>query len=189
VEALHSRALQTAQLANVACILLLGLAVWMTLPYGLKVNHTLLAPQGPSNPLYKAIAAITTGPWLRNIQSNGLESFTFFYALPALFALTFMGLMIRLKPLIAFALSSLNILMLIATFGWLTFPIMLPSSTHLAHSLLVWDASSSKLTLFVMLLAAGVFVPIILAYTSWVYKVLAGPIKPEDITQNTREVY
>jgi cytochrome d ubiquinol oxidase subunit II len=38
----------------------------------------------------------------------------------------------------------------------------------------VWNASSSHLTLFVMMIVTAVFLPLILLYTAWVYKVLWG---------------
>ena len=51
-------------------------------------------------------------------------------------------------------------------------------------SLLVWTASSSHLTLFIMLLVTLVFLPIVLLYTAWVYKVLFGRISTEHLKTN-----
>ncbi len=45
----------------------------------------------------------------------------------------------------------------------------------------VWDASSSKLTLGIMLGAVAIFLPLILVYTGWVYRVLRGPVTMDDI--------
>ena len=39
----------------------------------------------------------------------------------------------------------------------------------------MWDASSSQLTLFIMLLATVIFLPIVLVYTAWVYPRDARP--------------
>ncbi|MCS6762336.1 MAG: hypothetical protein MO846_10450 [Candidatus Devosia symbiotica] len=41
------------------------------------------------------------------------------------------------------------------------FPFLLPSSTVLNASLTLWDVSSSHLTMFIMLLATLIFLPII----------------------------
>ena len=60
------------------------------------------------------------------------------------------------------------------------FPFILPSNVDPRSSLTVWDASSSQMTLFVMLVAALIFVPIIIAYTAWVYHVLWGRWTPYD---------
>ncbi|MGO9507112.1 MAG: cytochrome d ubiquinol oxidase subunit II, partial [Mycobacterium sp.] len=37
-----------------------------------------------------------------------------------------------------------------------------------------WDSSSSRSTLFLMLLVVLVFLPIVLAYTTWAYRVFRG---------------
>ena len=54
------------------------------------------------------------------------------------------------------------------------FPFLMPSSSYPDHSLTVWDASSSRSTLFLMLLVVVVFLPIVLAYTAWAYRVFRG---------------
>jgi cytochrome d ubiquinol oxidase subunit II len=54
------------------------------------------------------------------------------------------------------------------------FPFILPSSIDPRSSLTVWNASSTHLTLFVMMIVTAVFLPLILLYTAWVYKVLWG---------------
>ena len=77
----------------------------------------------------------------------------------------------------------------IATAGLSLFPFFLPSSTHPDASLTVWDASSSKLTLEIMLGATAVFLPIIIAYTSWAYSVLRGPVKAESIMSDSHGNY
>jgi cytochrome d ubiquinol oxidase subunit II len=69
------------------------------------------------------------------------------------------------------------------------FPFILPSSKMPDASLTVWDSSSSHLTLFVMLICALIFVPMILAYTAWVYKVLWGKVTEADVTENSDSVY
>ena len=77
----------------------------------------------------------------------------------------------------------------IATVGLTMFPFILPSSTAPDSSLTVCDSSSSHLTLFVMLVMAVIFVPIILAYTSWVYAVLWGKVTEAEVTENSDSVY
>jgi cytochrome d ubiquinol oxidase subunit II len=58
---------------------------------------------------------------------------------------------------------------------------MLPSSLDPNASLTVWDASSSQTTLTIMTVATAVFLPIILVYTAWVYRVLRGPVTAESV--------
>jgi cytochrome d ubiquinol oxidase subunit II len=80
--------------------------------------------------------------------------------------------------------SSLSIFGIIATAGLTLFPFFLPSSIDPQSSLTVWDASSSQLTLFIMLGATLVFLPIILIYTGWVYRVMRGPVTTASIGRN-----
>ncbi len=77
----------------------------------------------------------------------------------------------------------------ITTAGIALFPFLMPSSAAPSASLTVWDASSSKLTLEIMLGAVVILLPIVLAYTAWVYRVLRGPVKAEHITNNSKTAY
>jgi cytochrome d ubiquinol oxidase subunit II len=61
------------------------------------------------------------------------------------------------------------------------FPNMLPSSLHPAFSLTAHNASSSPLTLTIMLVVALIFVPIVLAYQIWVYTLFRGKVSPLDL--------
>jgi len=69
------------------------------------------------------------------------------------------------------------------------FPFILPSSIDPRASLTVWDSSSSHLTLFIMLVVTGIFIPIIVAYTSWVYHVLWGKVDEAAIRDDTSHAY
>lgn len=89
----------------------------------------------------------------------------------------------------AFIASSLSIFGIIATVGLTMFPFILPSSLNPNASLLVWDASSSKFTLMVMFIAAIIFVPIILAYTSWVYMILRGKVTEKSVKKDSNFLY
>jgi cytochrome d ubiquinol oxidase subunit II len=80
--------------------------------------------------------------------------------------------------------SALSATGIIATVGVSMFPIILPSATDVHSSLLVWNASSSQSTLFLMLLSTAVLLPMVLLYTSWVYKVLWGRMTAAEIAVN-----
>lgn len=86
----------------------------------------------------------------------------------------------RLRGL-AWVTSALAIAGVITTAGVSLFPFLLPSSLDPVSSLMVWDASSSAMTLLVMTVATLIFLPIVLAYTAWVYRVLRGPVTAADI--------
>ena len=93
------------------------------------------------------------------------------------------------KAGLAFIFSGLSVGCLIATVGVSMFPFILPSSTDPKHSLMVWDSSSSQTTLFIMLIATVIFLPIVLAYTAWVYRVLRGKVTEKTITENQDTAY
>jgi len=46
------------------------------------------------------------------------------------------------------------------------------------------DASSSAKTLFIMLIAVLIFMPIVLIYTAWVFRVLKGRVTLEEIRRH-----
>ncbi|SFR08511.1 cytochrome d ubiquinol oxidase subunit II [Poseidonocella sedimentorum] len=133
---------------------------------------------GPSNPLQSEVirggswlVAYTERPWIIIAPALG-----FFGTAQAIRGLR------RQSELGTFFWSKLAILGMISTVGLTMFPFILPSSKDPNSSLTVWDASSSHLTLFIMLVATLIFMPIILAYTAWVYKVLWGKVTEADVT-------
>ena len=69
----------------------------------------------------------------------------------------------------AFFFSVLTMAGVIITAVVSMFPFVMPSSTHPEQSLLMWDATSSELTLTLMFYLALVFVTISLLYTIWSY--------------------
>lgn len=151
---------------------------------GYMVNP-LISHDGPSNPLYKTVL-LTQRSWFNNYHLYPLSQ-----GVPAAGLLGLLGVMVfhRRFPRFAFCLSSLSLASIIGTVGVSLFPFILPSSSNPAHSLLVWDSSSSQLTLFIMLLSTCVFLPIILAYTTWVYYVFRGKISTHTIQKHDHTSY
>ena len=90
---------------------------------------------------------------------------------------------------LAFIISGTGIAGIVATAGLSIFPFMLPSSLEPRASLTVWDASSSHLTLKIMLFATAIFLPLVLLYTAWVYRVLRGPITAAFVESNRHSLY
>jgi len=134
---------------------------------------------GPSNPLYKTVVENDTA-WLRNFQSHPLLWLVPLLGVVApLFAA--LGFRARMAGL-TFLASQLAIVCIIATVGLAMFPFVLPSSSNPGHSLMVFDATSSRLTLRNMLVVTVIFLPLILVYTAWVYRVLWGKVSEKDVT-------
>jgi cytochrome d ubiquinol oxidase subunit II len=85
--------------------------------------------------------------------------------------------------------SKLAIFGMISSVGLTMFPFILPSSSDPKSSLTVWNASSSHLTLFIMLVVTVIFLPLILMYTAWVYRVLWGKVTADDVRDNSNSLY
>jgi cytochrome d ubiquinol oxidase subunit II len=136
---------------------------------------------GPSNPLRKTVE-VTTGAWLANYRAQPWTAAAPLLGLlgPLLTAL----LCARRHAFGAFLASAVGLLGIIATPGLAMFPFVLPSSTEPNASLTVWDSSSSQMTLFIMLIAVIIFLPMVLAYTAWVYRVLHGKVTVQTIEAN-----
>jgi len=138
---------------------------------------------GPTNPLLKTAAVGTTaGGWPRNYSSMPL---TLVFPLLGLAGALASAVLLRARRgMAAFLASGASIAGIILTVGFAIFPFLLPSSSQPSGSLTVWDASFSQLTLFIMLVATVIFLPIIIAYTSWVYRVMKGKTTAEDMADN-----
>ncbi|MCP3709123.1 cytochrome d ubiquinol oxidase subunit II [Paraburkholderia sp. CNPSo 3274] len=90
---------------------------------------------------------------------------------------------------LAFLSTALQIVGVILTAGFSMFPFIMPSSLDPRSSLTVWDATSSKMTLEIMLVAVIIFLPIVLGYTAWVYRVMRGKITAGTIRDNQHTLY
>ena len=178
----HDRATRFGKIAAIAAILLFalgGLFVWKG-GMGFQIAGT-IDPHGPSNPRFTQNVA-APGAWLDNYRLYPwmILGPILGFAGPLL-ALIGIG---KGRELLAFGGSSLGAVGIISTVGLSMFPYILPSSIDPLSSLTVWNASSSHITLFIMLVATVIFLPLILLYTAWVYKVLFGRVTMEDIRTN-----
>ncbi len=173
----QDRAVAFGRIAAAAVIALYAAAgVWLWL--GINGYHIdgVIDPNGAANPLRKQVSVVA-GAWLENYGS-----YPWMIAAPVLgfagTALAFVGL--GRRSWLALAGSSAAVTGVIASVGASMFPFILPSSLNPGASLTVWDSSSSHLTLFIMLIATLVLLPIVLAYTAWVFKVLWGRIGTDE---------
>ncbi len=61
------------------------------------------------------------------------------------------------------------------------FPALLPSRLNPGWSVTAYNSSSSELTLTIMLVVVGIFVPIVIAYQTWAHIMFAKPMGDEDL--------
>ncbi|OUL99000.1 cytochrome d ubiquinol oxidase subunit II [Variovorax sp. JS1663] len=173
-----------AALLTLVLYALAGLVMWSWID-GYRVTGA-LPTGGPSNPLLKTVAH-QPGAWFANFAAH-----PWLWAAPGLGLvgplLAFVGMRARREGLALLA-SALGIAGIILGVGASMFPFILPSSLDPRASLTVWDSSSSHLTLFIMLVVTAIFIPIIVAYTSWVYKVLWGKVDADAIRDERTHAY
>ena len=143
---------------------------------GYHVSNALSANL-PSHPLHKNVIRLSQG-WIYNYAMH-----PFLLMIPCLIFLGGFIAMILKTRFVLFG-TSLMIVSVFGTFGICLYPFLLPSSYHLASSLTIWDASASFQTLKVMFIATVLFVPLILVYVRWAYRILRGRIISQDILMN-----
>ena len=137
---------------------------------------------GASNPLLKTVELSAAGGWLHNYST--MPATILAPVVGLLGALASAVLLRKRRGGLAFIASGASIAGIIFTVGFAIFPFLLPSSSQPGSSLTLWDASSSHLTLWIMLLATVVFLPLIIAYTTWVYRVLKGKTTLSEMGEN-----
>lgn len=173
------RAVKYGRIAALAVIVFYALAgIWLWQSgMGYRIVSD-IDPQGQANPLRKEVL-VEAGAWMGNYGKYPLLILAplagFAGSVLAFWALA------RKSPL-AMVGSGLAATGIISSVGASMFPFILPSSINPTASLTVWDSSSSHVTLFIMLIATAIFLPIVLAYTAWVFKVLWGRLTIEEAT-------
>ncbi|OOF89266.1 cytochrome d ubiquinol oxidase subunit II [Rodentibacter ratti] len=159
--------------------------VWLYFKDGYVVTST-IDHFAPSSPMGKEVA-VETGAWFRNF--NEMPILWIFPALAVVSALLNVIFSKANRCGFAFLFSSLTMAGVIITAAVSMFPFVMPSSSHPEQSLLMWDATSSELTLTWMLFLALVFVVISLAYTIWSYFKMFGRLDERFVEENTSSLY
>ncbi|HWW71773.1 MAG TPA: cytochrome d ubiquinol oxidase subunit II [Duganella sp.] len=98
-------------------------------------------------------------------------------------------LLLKRRALAAFVASSIGVTGVIGTAGASMFPFVMPSSSMPNASLTVWDSVSSHLSLTIMFWAALIFMPLIIVYTGWAYRVMRGKVTAAQIEANQHSAY
>ena len=158
--------------AALAALTFAGAGLWLGGLDGLRLEDGAVVP--------------VAGAWQDNYGRWPLMA-----ALPvmALAGLVLAAFAVARRPWLAFAGSSLAIIGVLFTGGLSLFPFVVPSALEPAASLTVFNATSSRYTLLVMLGAALVFVPLILAYTLWAYRRLWGRVTARVVEEHGHSLY
>ena len=62
------------------------------------------------------------------------------------------------------------------------YPNMIPSSLNPTYSMTIYNASSSPLTLRIMLVVALIFVPLVIAYQAWTYRLFSHKVTEQQLS-------
>lgn len=183
----QKRAEKASLVTGVLCAAAFALAgVWVA--YGID-GYIITSTQNVNmalNPLAKTVEK-SAGAWLNNYHTY---SWMMLAPLAGFAGIALALLNARFKnERTAFMYSSIAIAGIILTAGFSLFPFIMPSSTNPTSSLTIWDAVSSKKTLGIVLIVTIIFVPLIMMYTAWVYRVLRGKITVQSIKDNTHTAY
>jgi cytochrome d ubiquinol oxidase subunit II len=182
-----ARAKKTVKVSAIVLIVAFVLAgLWIATGIeGYKII-SMPSPNAAFTPLAKVVEK-SAGAWLNNYT---LYPWTIVAPILAIGAAVIALLLSAAnRTATAFVFSALAVSGVILTAGLAMFPFIMPSSTSPNSSLTAWDAVSSHRTLQIMFWATVVFLPLIVAYTSWVYRVLRGKITVQSIRDNEHTAY
>ena len=185
--AIQARSFKAASGAAVVLLAAFSAAgLWVAKGIDGYVITSAIDPAGMADPMSKTVVR-EAGAWLGNFQR--------FPALAVIPALAYVGTIVALllqragRTGWAFVASSLALAGVIGTAGVAMFPFVMPSSSVPAASLTAWDSVSSHLTLGLMLAVTIVFVPLIVLYTGWAYRVMRGKVTTAFIRSNDHSAY
>jgi cytochrome d ubiquinol oxidase subunit II len=161
-----------------------GVWLWMEIP-GYVIQSAVEGGALP-NPLAKTVVR-EAGAWFANYRIYPATLLLPALGVVGVFAAQ--ALARSGRSMAAFWASALAIVGVIGTAGAALFPFIMPSSLDPRASLTVWDSVSSQLTLSIMLWATLIFMPIIILYTSWAYRVMGGKVTAAYVRENSHSAY
>ena len=161
-----------------------GVWLWMGIP-GYVIQSAVEGGALP-NPLAKTVVR-EAGAWFANYRAYPATLLLPALGIVGVFAAQ--ALARSGRSMAAFWASALAIAGVIGTAGAALFPFIMPSSLDPRASLTVWDSVSSQLTLSIMLWATLIFMPIIILYTSWAYRVMGGKVTAAYVRENSHSAY
>ena len=186
-DALQLRARAAARWAAIAFIALFAIAgIWIA--YGIAGYRIVSMPAASSAfvPIAKTVES-SPGIWLANFTAYKwmmLAPIVAFAGALAVIVLSSGG-----RSMLAFVASGVAVAGVILTAGLAMFPFVMPSSSDPRSSLTAWDSVSSHRTLAIMFWVVVIMLPIVLAYTAWVYRVVRGKVTVAQIRENTHTSY
>jgi len=185
-EAVQERSLKLMTLAArvfMGSFALAGIWLWLGID-GLKVV-SMPDVNSAFSPLLKTVELSENG-WLGNYMADGR-----LWLVPiSVFASALLACRLASRSAgIAFIFSALAVAGVIMTAGIALFPFVMPSSVDMNSSLTLWDAVSSHRTLNLLFIVTVIFLPLIVIYTSWAFRIMRGKMTVARIRENEHTLY
>lgn len=184
---IHQRSITAINILGLLLITVLSILIlWVFLGIDRPEITRMADTNAPSNPLNKTVIANGASWWQHFLN------YPWMWLAPLV---AFAGFILAWllgkgsSRMAAFWFSSLGIAGIALTVGFGLFPFLLISTTDPSSSLTLWDASSSQDTLVLVFWITLIFLPIVLTYTRFVYKVIWGSITENTVIKNDHTLY
>ena len=185
--AVRARAVRATRIAGVLFIVAFAAGgVWLVL----GIDGYAIASMPARNSSFVPLAKVVTRVRYDWLHDHALYPWTVFAPVAGIggAALALIASW-RRNAMLAFALSSLAVAGVVLTAGFALFPFVMPSSSDPKSSLTVWDSVSSHRTLQIMFWAVLIFLPLVLAYTGWAYRMMRGTITERHVREGRGVLY
>lgn len=184
---IHRRAVFAVRVLGPLLLVLLALAMlWVFAGVDRPDILQMAATDAPSNPLNKTVTAVGAG-WFSHFM---VHAWMWLAPIAGFLGFGLAWWIGRGKSRMgAFWFSGLGIVGTAFTVGFGLFPFLLISSTDPRSSLTLWDASSSHTTLLLAFWITVVFLPIVLLYTRFVYRVIWGSVTEDAVLKDSHTLY
>ena len=133
-----------------------------------------------------AVVFLSYTAYATKLYDNYLKAPILFIA-PAIAVLAMVAtyfFMLKNAALKAFTASCITIVFVCVTGVAGLFPSLIPSSIDPAFNLTIFNSSSSQYTLVIMTVVAAIFVPTVILYKIWAYRVFRAPVTEKDVLEN-----
>lgn len=186
-DVIHDRAVLAVEfLGPVLIAALSAVLLWIFIGIDRPEITQMAGTGAPSNPMHKTVIGNGAGwiahfmhyPWMWLAPLAGLGGFAMAWWMGK--GESRMG---------AFLCSSIGVVGIALTVGFALFPFLLISSTDPNSSLTLWDASSSYSTMILAFWITVIFLPIVLLYTRFVYRIIWGSVTEASVLKDSHTLY
>ncbi|MCK9606287.1 MAG: cytochrome d ubiquinol oxidase subunit II [Methylomonas sp.] len=186
-DVIHDRAVLAVEfLGPVLVAALSAVMLWVFVGIDRPEITQMAGTEAPSNPMHKTVIGDGAGwiahfmqyPWMWLAPMAGLGGFAMAWWMGK--GESRMG---------AFLFSCVGVTGTALSVGFALFPFLLISSTDPNSSLTLWDASSSYSTMVLAFWITVIFLPIVLLYTRFVYRIIWGSVTEAAVLKDSHTLY